>query len=60
MDQGKSDMESLRNPITAPEEFSGFGLSIGATAQAKGSIWACEYGNAGMIYEIDKQTGRGV
>ncbi len=56
MDQGKSAM-TLGNPITAPEEFSGFGLSIGSTTEAKGSIWACEYGNAGMIYEIDKQTG---
>lgn len=56
MDQGKSAM-TLGNPITAPEEFTGFGLSIGSTTEAKGSIWACEYGNAGMIYEIDKQTG---
>lgn len=56
MDQGESAM-SLGNPITAPEEFTGFGLSIGSATEAKGSIWACEYGNAGMVYEIDRETG---
>ena len=43
--------------ITAPDEFVGFGLSLGAAIHAKGSIWACEFGNAGMIYEIDPTTG---
>ena len=43
--------------ITAPAEFQGFGLNIGAAIEARGSIWACEFGNAGMIYRIDKDTG---
>ena len=43
--------------ITAPEEFQGFGLNMGAAIEARGSLWACEFGNAGMIYEIDKDTG---
>ncbi|MBR7178321.1 MAG: S8 family serine peptidase [Oscillospiraceae bacterium] len=43
--------------ITAPEEYQGFGLNIGSAIEARGSIWACEFGNAGMIYEIDKDTG---
>ena len=43
--------------ITAPEQFQGFGLNIAAAIEARDSIWACEFGNAGMIYEIDKNTG---
>ena len=52
--------EASFNPgtfITAPEQFQGFGLNIGAAIEARDSIWACEFGNAGMIYEIDKATG---
>ncbi len=43
--------------ITAPEQFQSYGLNIAAAIEARGSIWACEFGNAGMIYEIDKDTG---
>ncbi len=43
--------------ISVPAEFQGFGLNIGAAIEARDSIWACEFGNAGMIYEIDKDTG---
>ena len=43
--------------ITAPEELQGFGLNIASAIEARGSLWACEFGNAGMIYEIDKDTG---
>ena len=43
--------------ITAPAEFQGFGLNIASAIEARDSIWACEFGNAGMIYEIDKETG---
>ena len=43
--------------ITAPEQFQGYGLNISSAIEARGSIWACEFGNAGMIYEIDKATG---
>ena len=45
------------NRITAPEEYLGYGLSIGTAIYAKGSIWACEFGNAGIIYEIDPTNG---
>ena len=44
------------NSITAPEEHN-FGLSLATSAMGRGSLWACEYGNTGMIYEIDSETG---
>ncbi|MBR5020822.1 MAG: Ig-like domain-containing protein, partial [Oscillospiraceae bacterium] len=44
------------NKITAPAEMS-FGLSLGATELGRGSMWAVEYGNTGMVYEIDPSTG---
>ena len=53
---GQADLE-LGTVITAPEEFQGYGMNIGAAIEARDSIWACEFGNAGMIYEIDKDTG---
>ncbi len=43
--------------ITAPEEFQGYGLNIASAIEARDSIWACEHGNAGMIYEINKESG---
>ncbi len=56
MNNGAASME-LGELITAPEEFTGYGLSIGAAIYAKGSIWACEFGNAGIVYEIDPMNG---
>ncbi len=56
MNEGAAHME-LGTLISAPEEFMGYGLTIGAAIHAKGSIWACEFGNAGIIYEIDPTTG---
>ena len=44
------------NPITAPDELN-YGLSLATSAMGRGSLWACEYGNTGMIYEIDADTG---
>lgn len=44
------------NPITAPDELN-FGLSLATSVMARGYIWACEYGNTGMIYQIDPDTG---
>ena len=44
------------NPITAPEELN-YGLSLATSAMGRGSLWACEYGNTGIIYEIDADTG---
>ena len=43
--------------LSAPAQFQGFGMNMGAAIEARGSIWTCEFGNAGMIYEIDKETG---
>ena len=43
-------------PITAPEELN-YGLSLSTSVYGRGYIWACEYGNTGMIYQIDPETG---
>ena len=43
-------------PITAPEDMN-YGMSLATSAMGRGSIWACEYGNTGMVYEIDPETG---
>jgi hypothetical protein len=43
-------------PITAPEDMH-FGLDIATSVYARGYIWACEYGNTGMVYKIDPATG---
>lgn len=43
--------------ITWPAELQGYGTSLASSAMGRGSIWACEYGNSGMIYEIDPETG---
>jgi len=42
--------------ITAPADLD-YGLSLATSAMGRGSIWACEYGNTGMIYEINAATG---
>ena len=44
------------NAITASEDLN-YGLSLATSEYARGSIWACEYGNTGMVYEIDATTG---
>lgn len=44
------------NPITAPAELD-YGLSLATSALGRGSMWACEYANTGMIYELDPATG---
>ncbi len=43
-------------PITAPNELN-YGLSLATSVMGRGYIWACEYGNTGMIYQIDPETG---
>jgi hypothetical protein len=55
MVNGISSMEYI-NPITAPKELN-FGLSLATTAYGRGSMWASEFGNTGMVYEIDPETG---
>jgi hypothetical protein len=47
---------TFENPITASDEMN-YGLSLATTAYGRGSLWACEYGNTGMMYEIDPITG---
>ena len=45
------------NQITASEELN-YGLSLATSVIGRnGNIFACEYGNTGMIYEIDPATG---
>lgn len=45
------------NSITAREELN-FGLDLATAVYARGYIWACEYGNTGMIYKIDPASGQ--
>lgn len=44
-------------PIHADSELD-FGLSMATSAFGRGSIWTSEYGNTGMVYEIDPDTGK--
>lgn len=55
MENGVSSLTS-GNAITASSDLN-FGLSLGASAFGRGSIWATEYNNTGMLYEIDPTTG---
>ena len=43
--------------ITWPEEFQGFGTDLASSTLGRGSLWVCEYGNTGMLYEVDPETG---
>lgn len=56
MDEGLASFGTT-SAITAPEEFSGYGLEMATSVYARDSIWTCEYGNTGMIYQIDPETG---
>ena len=42
--------------ITASAELN-YGLSLATSEYARGSIWSCEFGNTGMIYEINPASG---
>ena len=42
--------------VYAPKDMN-FGLDIATTVFARGYIWACEYGNTGIVYKIDPATG---
>ena len=55
MDAGVPAMNG-KSTITAPSELN-YGLALATSEMGRGSIWACEYGNTGMIYEIDATTG---
>ena len=55
MDDGVAKFGTV-NPITAPAELN-FGLSLATSELGRGSLWATEYGNTGMVYEIDPSTG---
>ena len=56
MVDGVASMTTGEIAITAPDELN-YGLSLSCSTYGRGSIWACEYGNTGMIYEIDPETG---
>ena len=55
MVEGVSSMDTIHT-ITAPDELN-YGLSLATSVMGRGYIWACEYGNTGMIYKIDPDTG---
>lgn len=55
MVDGVASMETLL-PITAPDDLN-YGLSLATSVMGRGYIWACEYGNSGMVYQIDPDTG---
>ena len=55
MVEGVSSMTD-KAPITASSELN-YGLSLATSEFARGSIWACEFGNTGMIYEINPDSG---
>ncbi len=42
--------------ITASDD-KNYGLSMVTSELGRGSVWTCEYGNTGMIYEIDRASG---
>lgn len=54
--QGLASYESSF-PITASGDFEGYGLDIATSVFARDYIWACEFGNTGMIYKIDPANG---
>lgn len=56
MEEGAATI-TTGDSITATGDLEGYGLKLGAATLAKGSIWACEWGNTGMIYQIDPETG---
>ena len=55
MDKGVAAL-TTGNSITAADELN-FGLDIATSVLARNYIWASEYGNTGMIYQIDPATG---
>lgn len=55
MTEGASSF-SKNGEIIYPEEFQNYGTSIASSVYAQGYIWACEFGNTGMIYKIDPAT----
>ena len=56
MDNGVASM-TTGSMITASENMN-YGLDIATSVYGRGYIWACEYGNTGMVYKIDPATGK--
>ena len=46
----------MGNTVHSPNDMN-FGLDIATSVYARGYIWACEYGNTGMVYKIDPISG---
>ncbi len=55
MSEGAANMIN-KGSITAPSHMN-FGLQLATSEMGRGYIWACEYGNTGMVYKIDPATG---
>lgn len=55
MVDGAADL-TIGNGISADESLD-CGLQLGAVVLANGYLWACEWYNTGMIYQIDPNTG---
>ena len=55
MDNGISSFGTV-NGITASDSLN-YGLELATSVCGRGYIWACEYGNTGMVYKIDPDTG---
>ncbi len=55
MEEGTAEL-THKGAITAPSHMN-FGLSLATSEMGRGYIWACEYGNTGMVYKIDPTTG---
>lgn len=55
MENGAGSLD-IGSEINYPAEYQNYGTAIGASVYAQGYIWACEFGNSGMIYKIDPAT----
>lgn len=52
---GKSSL-SIEDKLVVPAEFQGMGTSMSASVMGRGYLWAAEWGNTGIVYQIDPET----
>lgn len=52
---GKGSL-SIEDKLIVPDEFSGMGTSMATSTYGRGSLWAIETGNTGIVYQIDPET----
>lgn len=55
MANGQSNL-TIEDKLIVPDEFAGMGTSMSASVFARGSLWAAEWGNTGIVYQIDPET----